>query len=198
MTMAQAARGKLVVMSGPSGVGKTTVLRRLLATCRLPLQASVSATTRPPRPNESDGADYHFLSEEEFQRRREKGEFLECYEVYGSGWWYGTLNSEVESGLRAGKWVVLGIDVHGAFSVVDRHRDAITIFLRPGSLEELERRLRGRGTEDEDSVRRRLEQARNELALADWYRYQVVNDDLDRAVGEICDILVRCGETRYV
>lgn len=196
--MADAARGKLVVMSGPSGVGKTTVLRRLLATSRLPLRASVSATTRPPRPNEADGVDYYFFTEEEFHRRRAAGAFLECYEVYASGWWYGTLNSEVESGLQAGQWVVLGIDVHGAFSVVDRYADAITIFLRPRSLEELERRLRGRGTEDEDSIRRRLEQARNELALADWYRYQVVNDDLDRAVGEICEILVRCGENRYV
>jgi len=193
--MLQAARGKLVVMSGPSGVGKTTVLRRLLATCRLPLRASVSATTRPPRPSEVDGVDYHFLSEAEFHRRRDRGEFLECYEVYTSGWWYGTLNSEVTSGLQSGKWIVLGIDVHGAFSVVERYRDAITIFLRPSSLEELEKRLRGRGTEDDEAIRRRLQQAKNELALADWYRYQVVNDDLDLAVREICDILVRSGET---
>ncbi len=193
--MLQNARGKLVVMSGPSGVGKTTVLRRLLATCRLPLRASVSATTRPPRSGEVDGVDYHFLSEAEFHRRRSEGEFLECYEVYSSGWWYGTLNSEVTSGFQSGKWVVLGIDVHGAFSVVERYPDAVTIFLRPSSLEELEKRLRGRGTEDDEVVQRRLDQAKNELALADRYRYQVVNDDLDRAVHEICDILVRSGET---
>ncbi len=196
--MVQPPRGKLVVMSGPSGVGKTTVLRRLLATCSLPLQASVSATTRPSRRGEVDGVDYHFLSEEEFHRRRERGEFLECYEVYSSGWWYGTPNSEVTPGLEAGKWVVLGIDVHGAFSVVNQYPDAITIFLRPSSLEELEKRLRGRGTEDEETLQRRLEQARNELGLADWYRYQVINDDLDRAVREICQILVCSGETRYV
>jgi guanylate kinase len=196
--MVQPDRGKLVVMSGPSGVGKTTVLRRLLATCPLPLRVSVSATTRPPRSGEVDGVDYHFLSEEEFQIRRERGEFLECYEVYSSSWWYGTLNNEVTSGLEAGKWVVLGIDVHGAFSVVNQYPDAITIFLRPSSLEVLEERLRGRATEDEDVMERRLEQAKNELALADWYRYQVVNDDLERAVREISEILVCSGDTRYV
>jgi guanylate kinase len=92
----------------------------------------------------------------------------------------------------------LGIDVHGAFSVVSRYPDAITIFLRPSSVEELEKRLRGRGTEDPEAVERRLEQARNELALADWYRYQVVNDDVDRAVSEICRILGDSGETQHV
>ncbi len=196
--MSNAARGTLVVMSGPSGVGKTTVLRRLLSECPLPLRASVSATTRPPRPGEVHGVDYYFLSEEEFHRRRERGEFLECYEVYGSGWWYGTLKEEVASGLAAGQWVVLGIDVHGAFSVIGQYPDAITIFLRPGSLEELERRLRGRGTEDEESIQRRLQQASNEMALADWYRHQVINDDLGRAVREIPPRGIRMGETRHV
>jgi guanylate kinase len=196
--MSRPPRGKLVVVSGPSGVGKTTVLRQLMATCRLPLVASVSATTRPPRQGEVNGSDYHFLSEEEFHRRRERGEFVECYEVYGAGWWYGTLASEVTAGLEAGKWVGLGIDVHGAFSVVSQYADAVTIFLRPSSLEQLECRLRGRNTEDEQSIQRRLEQARNELDLAGWYRHQVVNDDLERAVREICDILIRSGDTRYV
>ena len=196
--MAEPRRGKLVVMSGPSGVGKTTVLKRLLATCSLPLRASVSATTRPPRCGEVDGVDYHFLSDGEFRARRERGDFLECYEVYRSGWWYGTLKSEVTSGLEAGNWVVLGIDVHGAMAVVDQYPDAITIFLRPGSLEELEKRLRGRATEDEQVLKRRLEQAKNELAWAERYRYQVVNDDLDRAVREICQILVCNGETQHV
>ena len=196
--MAEPARGKLVVLSGPSGVGKTTVLKRLLAVCSLPLRMGVSATTRPPRPGEVDGVDYYFLSEKEFHCRRQREEFLECYEVYRSGWWYGTLASEVTTGFQAGQWVVLGIDVHGAFSVVSQYPEAITVFLRPRSLEELEERLRGRRTEDEQSVERRLQQARNELALADWYRYQVINDDLDRAVREICEILVRHGETHDV
>jgi len=196
--MARPALGKLVVVSGPSGVGKTTVVKRLLATCRLPLRPSVSATTRPPRPGEVDGVDYHFFSEEEFRGRRDRGEFLECYEVYGAGWWYGTLASEVAAGLEAGEWVLLAIDVHGAFSVVDRYPDAITIFLRPSSLEELQRRLRGRQSDDEEAIQRRLEQAKSELALAGWYRHQVVNDDLERAVQEICAILDRSGDCRHV
>lgn len=190
--------GRVVVVSGPSGVGKTTVVRHLVATCPLPLKQSVSATTRPPRPGEVDGVDYHFLSHEEFVRRRLAGEFLECFEVYGAGYWYGTLAREVRSGLEAGYWMVLAIDVHGAFSVVSHYPDAITIFLRTSSIGELERRLRGRASDDEASLQRRLDQARAELALADWYRFQVINDDLDRAVQEICDILVRMGDPKHV
>jgi guanylate kinase len=153
------------------------------------LVASVSATTRHPRPGEVDGRDYHFLSEERFAALRQRGEFLECFQVYKGGHWYGTLASEVAPSLAAGKWVVLSIDVQGTLAVLDRYPDAITIFLRPNSFEELQRRLRGRGTESEQSVQQRLDRARHELALADRYRYQVVNDDLDRAVAEICDIL---------
>ena len=109
------------------------------AACRW--SASVSATTRPPRPGETDGVDYHFLTPEEFDRRRRNGEFIECYQVFEEDDWYGTLRSEVDAGLRAGKWVVLNIDVHGAMAVMEQFPDAITIFVRPGSVEELERRL---------------------------------------------------------
>ncbi len=182
-----------MVVSGPSGVGKTTVLRRLLASCPLPLRQSVSATTRPPRSGEVDEVDYHFLAQDEFARRREQGEFLECCEVFGQGWWYGTLLSEVTPSLEAGEWVILGIDVHGAQAVMDRFPEAITIFIRPSSLQVLEQRLRGRGTEDERSIQQRLARARRELALADRYRHQVVNDDLDHAVEEICNILTQSG-----
>jgi guanylate kinase len=180
--------GKLIVISGPSGAGKTTLLKKLFERCP-PLSVSVSATTRAPRPGEHDGVDYHFLSPEEFQRRRQAGEFLECYEVFGRGTWYGTLTSEVSPSLQAGKSIVLEIDVQGAMTVVEKYSDAITIFVHPSSLEELERRLRGRGTESEDSVQRRLEVARRELQYADRYRYQVINDDVDRAVQEICNII---------
>ena len=191
--MPVATRGKLVVFSGPSGAGKTTVLDRLFERAGVPLIRSVSATTRQPRPGEVDGVDYHFLTQEEFERRRLGGEFLECFEVFGTGHWYGTLTEEVTPGLDAGKWVVLEIDVKGALEVLGHFPDAITIFIGPGSLEELERRLRGRGTESEESIQRRLEQARDELAMADRYRHYVVNDDVDRAAEEIRNILIQAG-----
>lgn len=182
--------GKIVVLSGPSGVGKTTVVGRLLEVCPLPLVRSVSATTRPPRPGEINGVDYHFLSPEEFARRREAGQFLECAQVFGSGDWYGTLESEVLPSLQAGKWVVLGIDIQGGAAVVQKYPQALTIFLRPASWEQLESRLRGRKTEPDAAVEARLARARHELAEAQWYRYHVVNDDLERTVQEICQILL--------
>jgi guanylate kinase len=191
MTKQTAPGGRLVVVSGPSGAGKTTVLRRLLRCSRVPLAASVSATTRPPRPGETDGVDYHFLTSEEFDRRRRNGEFIECFQVFERNNWYGTLRSEVNAGLQAGKWMVLSIDVQGALAVMEQFPDAITIFVRPGSWDELERRLRGRGTESDETIRRRLQTAREELELADRYRYQVVNDDVDLAVEQINSVLTQ-------
>jgi guanylate kinase len=182
-------RGRLVVVSGPSGAGKTTVLERVVQQSPLPLVRGVSATTRPPREGERDGVDYHFLSPEEFAARRNKGEFLECFQVFGPGHWYGTLSSEVTTSLAAGKWVVLNIDVKGAAAVMDRYGDAIGIFVRPSSIDELRRRLLLRGTETEEAIRQRLDQARHELDLACRYRYQVINDDVGQAVARICEIL---------
>jgi guanylate kinase len=191
--MADSAEGKLVVFSGPSGVGKTTVLRQLFERSPVPLVESVSATTREPRPGEKDGIDYNFLSHEKFETLRRQKEFIECFQVFGSGDWYGTLKSQVGPGLESGEWVVLEIDVKGAISVMEFYPDAITIFIEPASLEELERRLRGRGTESEEWVRKRLRQAKEELAQADRYRFRVINDHIDRAVDEICDILTKSG-----
>ncbi|HPM82390.1 MAG TPA: guanylate kinase [Candidatus Anammoximicrobium sp.] len=187
--MSGSSAGRLVIISGPSGAGKSTVVRQLLDTCPLPLQLSVSATTRSPRPGERDGVEYHFVSHDEFCCRRAAGEFLEWKEVFGRGHLYGTLRSETTAGLAAGKWIILEIDVEGALAVLQQHPEAITVFVHPGSMEELERRLRGRGTDSEESIQRRLTVARRELACKDRYRYEVINDSKDRAVREICEIL---------
>jgi len=184
--------GQLVVVSGPSGVGKTTILRMLLAD--LPgLVPSVSATTRPPRAGEQDGVDYHFLAADEFQRRRAGGEFLECCRVYGGQHWYGTLVSEVEPRIAAGRWVVLEIDVEGTRAILERHPEAITIFVAPDHPDRLEERLRRRDSETAEVRARRLEVARRELGEAHRYLHRVVNDDAALAVAEIKRILRSAG-----
>jgi len=185
--------GKLVVISGPSGVGKSTVVREVLERFPERLRLSVSATTRPPRSAERDGVDYYFLSDAEFARRMADGEFLECVEVFGRGHWYGTLWSEVRGSLSRGIWVILEIDVDGAREVLRQYPEAVTIFIRPDSLEELERRLRSRGTEKEDAIQRRLAVARHELSLADQYEHQVVNVTVEQTVDDICEFLRRRG-----
>src|SRR5436190_4150656 len=180
---------RLVVISGPSGAGKSTVVRELMEGCPLPLHLSISATTRQPRRGEMEGVDYFFLTPEQFAARRGAGEFLECKEYAGN--WYGTLQSQVTAGLAEGKWVLLEIDVEGTMAVLEKHPDALTIFVHSGSVEELERRLRARRTESEDALARRLATAKRELAQKDRYRYQVINRDVPQAVREVCDILLR-------
>lgn len=186
------SRPRLFVVSGPSGVGKGTLVARVRE-LRPDLGLTVSATTRKPRPGELDGVSYHFLTDEDFSARVERGEFLEWAQVHDHR--YGTLRSEVDRLLERGQSVVLEIDVQGGANVKRVYPDAVGIFIEPPSWEVLEARLRGRGTEDEDTLRLRLEDARRELALAPTYDVRIVNDDLDTAVRQLADTLARYEKT---
>ncbi|MBA2365389.1 MAG: guanylate kinase [Actinobacteria bacterium] len=178
--------GRLVVVSGPSGAGKGTVVGGVLAR-RPETILSVSATTRTPRPEERDGTDYRFLSQESFRALAEIGELLEWAEVYGH--LYGTPRRPVEDALAAGHDVVLEVDVQGALQVRESLPDAVLVFIKPPSLEELEARLTGRGTENAGTLARRTEAARGELEHVDRYDHVIVNDRADDAVTELLRIL---------
>ena len=176
-------RGTLFVLSGPSGVGKGTLRARALKDIE-GLTYSVSCTTRPPRPGDREGVDYRFVSDEEFTRMVGQGLFLEYARVHG-GPRYGTLRADVERELDAGRDVLLEIDVQGARQVRSLMPDAVMIFVLPPSDEELERRLRGRGTETEAELRARMESARQELREAQKYDRVLVNDDLEKASADL-------------
>ncbi len=174
------------MITGPSGVGKGTLIRALRE--RVPeLDLSVSATTRRPRPGETQGVDYHFLSVEEFARRVDDGDFVEWAEY--SGRRYGTLRSELEARTTAGRPVVLEIEVQGARQVREAMPETVQIFIVPPSEDALRARLVGRGTDDPDQVAARLEVARSELAAKDEFTHQVCNDRLEDAVGALEDIV---------
>ncbi|MDO5579625.1 MAG: guanylate kinase [Planctomycetia bacterium] len=182
-------RGKLIVVSGPSGVGKGTILRSFYQSGEFPLVPSVSATTRSPRPGERDGVDYHFLKDEDFQNRRANGEFIECFQVFQGGHWYGTLKKTVEDALDRGDWLVLEIDLKGMREVLKSYPDALTIFIVPPDVETLKDRLRKRGTEDAAAVSSRLDRALEELAESDFCKYKIVNDELEKAKEDFRRIL---------
>jgi guanylate kinase len=181
-------QGRLVIISGPSGVGKDTVLKELFRIAPW-LNYSVSYTTRPPRPGEVDGVDYSFVDEATFERMRRQDEFLEHARVHGQ--WKGTSASRVRASLEKGEDIILKIDVQGAALIRPRVRAALFIFLLPPSPEELRRRLEDRATESPESLELRWENARRELAEQGWYDYRVVNDDVHRAAREILDIIER-------
>ena len=178
--------GRLVILSGPSGVGKDTVIEAW-RTADPRVTRVVAATTRAPRRGESDGVDYHFMDVGTFLSLAEEGAFLEFKEVHGNH--YATPRRQLESLLAAGKIALLKIDVQGAAEVTPKRPDAVTIFLLPPSDEELERRIRGRGTEDEPTVARRLRAARDEIARSAAYRHRLVNDNLDATVAKLREIV---------
>jgi guanylate kinase len=178
-------RGRLFVVAGPSGAGKGTLVEELLR--RYPTAwLSVSATTRKPRPGEAEGVQYHFLEEERFRELVDQDEFLEWAEVHGN--LYGTPGTMVARQLASGHDVILEIDVQGARQVKEKMPDAVSVFVTPPSLEVLEERLRGRGTEDDNEIERRMRNAREESLEKNDYSYVVLNDRLHRAVEELCAI----------
>ncbi len=175
-------KGNLFVLSGPSGAGKGTLVKQVLQ--QVPdAWVSVSATTRQPRPGEVDGKDYYFLDQPHFDKLVSQGGFLEWAHVHGNS--YGTLRSRVQERIDRGSQVILEIDVQGAFQVKKAMPEAHLIFIEPPSLEELERRLRGRGTETEEVICSRMKTAEVELARKMEYDVQVVNDELERATEEL-------------
>ena len=178
-------KGLLVVVSGPSGAGKGTICQALLE--KTPLAYSVSATTRKPRAGEVDGESYYFLSVEAFEEMIEKDELLEWAKVYDN--YYGTPLKKVEEKLTAGEDILLEIDTQGAMKVREKFPEGVYIFILPPSLAELERRIRGRDTETEDVLQKRLVAAIDEIEAGKCYKYVVTNDEVDGAVDSVCAIL---------
>lgn len=181
----------LFVVSGPSGVGKDSVVKKLREN-HPEIAKTVSATTRAPRPGEQEGVDYYYRTEEQFKQLLAEDQIVE-HNYYNKNY-YGTLRSEVNRHLDAGRMVVLVIDVHGAANIKRMYPGSNTIFLLPPSIEELERRLRGRGTEDEASVQRRLNEALNELAIKDTYDQQLVNHDIDSCADQLYEMMRKLAE----
>jgi guanylate kinase len=180
-------RGKLIVISAPSGSGKTTIARAIMQ--KYPgMLFSVSATTRPPRTGEINGKDYFFLSKEEFQGKVQQGDLVEWEEIYGN--YYGTLKSEVDRALQRGTIMLFDVDVKGALSIKSVYpNDSVLIFIKPPSFEALKERLLNRKTEDEATIRRRLDRVPMELEEGSQFDWQVVNDDLQTAITRVDEII---------
>lgn len=180
-------KGTAFVLSAPSGTGKTTLSRALLKL--MPdMVYSISATTRPKREGEVDGEDYYFYDEQDFIEKDKAGEFLESANVYGN--WYGTPKSRVEESLNKGKDLLLEVDVQGAASIKEKGLEAVYIFLIPPSLKELKERLQNRKTEDERTLQKRLDKAKDEMEHYSLYNYVVINDQLEDALQRIKSIVI--------
>ncbi|MFV0424561.1 MAG: guanylate kinase [Bacilli bacterium] len=179
-------RGMLIILSGPSGVGKGTVRSKLFEQVNN-ISYSVSMTTRTPREGEVHGVDYFFVDDNEFMKNVESGNMLEWAEFVGNK--YGTPLDKVEDILSSGKDVMLEIEIQGALQVKEKVRDGLFIFLMPTSLKELENRLRSRGSETEDIIMERLDKAKRELPLREQYNYVVINDEVDKVCSQIIDII---------
>ena len=178
-TLQPVVSGKLVILSGPSGVGKDTVIDAWREV-NSKVERVVATTTRAPRPGEVNGIDYHFVPVEAFRTKAEHGDFLEFKEVHGN--WYATPLTDMENLLKAGKVAILKIDVQGALHAMTLRRDAISIFILPPSMDELEQRIRGRGLDDPAVIEQRLANAHHEVAMAAKYNHQIVNLDVDLTV----------------
>ncbi len=182
-------RGLLIVLSGPSGVGKGTVVKEFIEDKKLKLAYSISMTTREKRPGEVDGVNYNFVTREQFEQSKNNGELLEFAQFVGN--YYGTPLAAVDKLRDEGKNVLLEIEVQGCIQVSEKCPDAITIFLIPPSIEELEKRIRGRNTEPEEIVQQRLEKAHRELDMVGEYKYVVCNEDPKLAADIISTIIAR-------
>lgn len=184
-----ATQNKMIIFSAPSGAGKTTLVRHLLEQEDLDLAFSISATSREPRGKEKHGSDYYFFSNEEFNQKVEEGAFLEWEEVY-AGTKYGTLRSEIERLWDLGKNVIFDIDVVGGLNLKSLYGDrALAVFVMPPDEEELENRLRGRGTDSEDKIRQRMAKARKEIGRSDRFDHILLNRDLERAKTEAYNLV---------
>ncbi|MFI5263161.1 MAG: guanylate kinase [Candidatus Kapaibacterium sp.] len=179
---------QLIVISAPSGAGKTTIAKRILNAHSDTLTFSISATTRPMREGERDGIDYYFLSKEEFLHKMKENELIEYEEIFGN--YYGTLVSEIDRAKAEQKSLIFDIDVKGGISIRTRYpNDSLLIFIAPPSMEELYIRLTGRGSESSDTIDRRLSRAEMEMEMKDIYDHVIINDDLDMATKEVENLI---------
>jgi len=178
-------KGLIIVLSAPSGAGKSSICRKTLAACPM-LEFSVSHTSRKPRPNEVDGKDYHFISREDFQRRINQGEFVEWVENYGN--FYGTSIKSMNDVLNSGRDLLLDIEPRGARAIKKKFPDAVFVFVLPPSLKELLNRLEKRGHESPEAIKTRFAQAERELKEVLWYDYVIFNEDLETAIKQMIAI----------